>query len=283
MAAPLQLGRWAHVPADWACRLSRNRGVRVAAAGWSHLVSFLYPSTCVLCDCDAPERSPLCGRCLLDLNELTGEAAFPCCGKPAASPEDGRPLREDAPCPWCGGLGNGRIKRTARLGRFDAGLRGLVHQAKYAGRWELADWLGDALARSASAGRVMGAADVVVPVPLHPSRQAARGYNQSDRLARRLGLRFDKPVAQPAVRVRHTRVQASLRSVVARQANVRDAFVLLDPAAVAGRHVVLVDDVTTSGSTLRSLANVLHAAGPASLSACVVAVADPRRRDFETT
>ena len=252
-----------------------RRLLRAGAAAWSQVVSLLYPSACVICRCDAPDKSPLCERCLLDLGELTGEPACAACGKPAAG--------AGAPCPWCDGRGNGRIKRTARLGRFDGGLRNLVHLAKYAGRWELADWLGDALARSPAAGRLLAEADVIVPVPLHAARERARGYNQSDRLARRLGQHFRVAVNQPAARVRHTRVQASLKSTVARQANVRDAFVLLDPAAVAGRHVVLVDDVTTSGATLRSLAHAIHAAAPASLSACVVAVADPRRRDFETT
>ena len=251
-----------------------------AAAAWSHVIDLLYPATCVLCRCDARDKSPLCDRCLLDLAELEQEPAFPCCGKPAA----GNSVADAAaPCPWCDGHGNGRIKRTVRLGRFDGGLRTLVHLAKYAGRWEVADWLGDELARSPAAQGVLRDADVIVPVPLHVARQRARGYNQSDRVARRLGKRFRVPVQQPAARVRHTRVQASLRSTVARQANVRDAFVLLDPPAVAGKRVVIVDDVTTSGATLRSLANALHAAGPASLSACVLAVADPRRRDFETT
>ena len=258
-----------------AVRLQSHPLARAGAAAWRDVVSLLYPATCVICRCDAPDKSPLCDRCLLDLGGLTGEPAHPCCGKPSAG--------GDGPCPWCDGRGNGRIKRTARLGRFDAGLRDLVHLAKYAGRWEVADWLGDELARSPAAGRLLQGADVLVAVPLHAARQRARGYNQSDRVARRLGKRFGVGVEQPAARVRHTRVQASLKSTVARQANVRDAFVLLDPALVAGRHVVLVDDVTTSGATLRSLAHVLHAAGPASLSACVLAVADPRRRGFETT
>ena len=242
----------------------------------SDLVDLVYPPQCVVCDCDAPSGSPLCERCLLDLDHAAEVRACEHCAKPVGG--DGRAA---APCPWCDGRGLGRIKRVARLGLMQSPLRELIHFIKFRGRWELAVWLGDRLAEQPAVRQVMAEADVVVPVPLHAIRQTYRGYNQSTLIARRLARRFRVPMANPVVRAKPTVAQTALTSVAARQANLRDAFVLLDPPAVEGKRVVLVDDVTTTGATLRSLAYCLSDARPAALAAVVVALADPRGRRFE--
>lgn len=117
-------------------------------------------------------------------------------------------------------------------------------------------------------------------MPLHSLRQVQRGFNQSERIARRLGRRLGKPIIRPAIRAKPTAAQSSLESVAARQANLREAFALLHPEQVCGRTVVIVDDVTTSGATLRSFAHCLHAGRPKAIWACVLAVADGKGRDF---
>ena len=257
-------------PAEPLARINGPK-VRVAQLGAAlrrradDLASVLYPAACAACGCDAD--TVLCPRCRLDLDALADEPAHPCCGRPAPADDD------DVPCPHCGGASLGRLTSVARLGRYDGPLAAMILAAKYAGRWEVADWLGDRLSAAKSVARIVAGDAVIVPVPLHASRRRSRGYNQSRRLADRLGLAFDLPVIEPAVRVRPTRAQASLRGHAARRANVADAFAVLDPAAVEGRVVVLVDDVLTSGATLRSLAHALHAARPAGLRAVVAAVA----------
>jgi ComF family protein len=117
---------------------------------------------------------------------------------------------------------------------------------------------------------------VLVPVPLHWKRQVTRGYNQAEVIARRLGKACGIDVARPVRRVRNTETQTHMHSHATRMANLREAFALVDAGAVAQKHVVIVDDVWTTGATLQAMARVLKKGKPASLSAIVVATANPR-------
>jgi predicted amidophosphoribosyltransferase len=117
----------------------------------------------------------------------------------------------------------------------------------------------------------------------------SRGFNQAEILARRLASRSrprpgrPRPIlTQPLVRLRNTELQTKVHSRTRREKNVRDAFGLVRPASIAGRHVVIVDDITTTGATLQSVARSLKPAKPATMSALVIAIADPNGRDFET-
>jgi ComF family protein len=123
--------------------------------------------------------------------------------------------------------------------------------------------------------------DCLTPVPLHPSRQIARGYNQAEVLARRLSRRCRIPLVRPAKRVRATETQTHLHSRAQRMKNLAEAFVLAKGRQIHGKHVVVIDDVMTTGATLQVLARTLRSAKPASLCAIVVAVADPMGRGFE--
>ena len=135
---------------------------------------------------------------------------------------------------------------------------------------------GPALAR-AGAARAQGLHDaVVVPVPLHPSRLAERGFNQSALVARRVARRLGAPFVPLALaRTRETLRQASLERD-ARAANVRGAFAVRDRGIVRGRAVLLVDDVQTTGATLEACARTLLDAGATSVARAVVAAAETR-------
>jgi ComF family protein len=189
------------------------------------------------------------------------------------------------PCPYCLGNGTRPFDRIVRLGVYREPLRRLIHRTKYEGRWPLAEYLADRLARQARVLRLLGDADCVVPVPLHRLRQMARGYNQADVLARRLARLAGRvrrlPVLRPVLRLLHTETQTHLHSRAQREANLRDAFGLVEPGAVRGKHVVVVDDVITTGATLRSVARALRLGRPRALSAVVVAIADPKHADFQ--
>ncbi|MFN3476411.1 MAG: ComF family protein, partial [Candidatus Methylomirabilales bacterium] len=113
----------------------------------------------------------------------------------------------------------------------------------------------------ASYGRVKVASyDCLVPVPLSPEREKERGFNQSLVLAEALGRRFDVPVERKAlVRVRPTRPQEGNRK--AREENVRGAFAVIRPERIAGKRILLIDDVYTTGATVNECAKVLMKAG----------------------
>jgi ComF family protein len=146
-----------------------------------------------------------------------------------------------------------------------------VTRMKYASRPDLARPLGDLLWR-ALAPRAPSLRDaLVVPVPLHATRLAERGFNQSALLARRLARHLGAPFAPLALaRRRDTPRQATLDRD-ARLSNVRDAFAVRQPRRVRGRTVLLVDDVRTTGATLGACATALRGAGAVEVATVVVA------------
>jgi ComF family protein len=135
---------------------------------------------------------------------------------------------------------------------------------KYEGCRSLADGLSARM--RVAAGDLLDRADLVVPVPLHHIRQRSRGFNQAADLARRL----DRPFRAALTRVRATPSQTDLPAA-RRHANVRDAFALRRGCDVRGLHVVVVDDVSTTGATLEACARVLMDAGTARVSALTAA------------
>ncbi len=153
--------------------------------------------------------------------------------------------------------------------RFDEISRALVHALKYGDRLDLAPMMGRWISH---AGReLLAEADALVPVPLHWRRLWARRFNQSAMLAAAISAETGLPVAAGAIkRVKPTAQQVGL-SRTERAANVQGAFRV--PAegrgAVAGRRLVLVDDVLTSGATVEGRARALRRAGAASVDVLI--------------
>ncbi|WP_421725402.1 ComF family protein [Bauldia sp.] len=161
--------------------------------------------------------------------------------------------------------------RMRAVACFDGVARALVHGLKYRDRTELARWIGGWMARSAV--EVLAEADVVVPVPLHRWRLWRRRFNQSAVLARELARTATVPFAPAALqRVRATAQQVGL-SATERDRNVRGAF-RVPPASraeIAGKRVVLVDDVYTTGATTRAATRALIRSGATAVDVVVFA------------
>lgn len=102
-----------------------------------------------------------------------------------------------------------------------------------------------------------------LPVPLHPNRLRQRGFNQADQLAQYLNKLAPHPILQAAVRIKNTPPQSQQNSKQARNINIRGAFAIKEPAIISDKNIIVVDDVVTSGATVRQLARCLRLAGAA--------------------
>jgi ComF family protein len=220
-------------------------------------LDLLFPAVCPLCEVPlaAGRRDPLCGACWGAIVRLRGPRC-PVCGVPRpAGSEAAGPEGDRAPCPAC----------TARPPAFDyarsaavyAGpLREALHAFKFGGRRALARPLAALIAEECD---VPTGVEALVPVPLAPGRERERGFNQSRLIAERLAGTLAVAVRPRWLhRCRPTRPQSDL-GANERRDNVRDAF--RAAPAVTGRHVVVVDDVLTTGATAGECARALRAAG----------------------
>jgi ComF family protein len=158
-------------------------------------------------------------------------------------------------------------------GSYEGALRELIHLYKYGRVQTLAKPLGALLAAALPREERF---DAVTPVPLHWRRQWQRGFNQSELLARTMAARCGIPVVPALRRVRATLTQAGLSNTRRRQ-NVDTAFECRRGArALAGKRILLIDDVLTTGSTAAACARVLKRAGAAKVALLTVARVDRR-------
>ena len=251
---------------------NRNSLVReYAALVCNGLLDLIYPPRCLLCGA-ALEEGALCDNCIRGFKPVHG----PFCDRCGGIRESGLMV-----CSECEAGREAAFAWSQALGQYGGTLRHAIHRLKYDGKTALAQPLGVLLARSlddppsplltSTLGEPL-TFDAVVPVPLHPSRLRKRGFNQAERLARVVarerGWTLD---AQGVRRVRRTQSQVSMEGRQGRHDNVRDAFVCRPLQRYAGKSVLIVDDVLTTGSTLGEVARVIRDAGASRV--CVIALA----------
>ncbi len=232
----------------------RSRVHRIAREVSASLLDLCLPRACVSCRrlLDAGDEGPVCGRCWARLHELHHPRCDRC----------GHPLRREK-CKWCELLPP--FVRAARSVCWIPGRTAapIVHALKYGGWSAVAEGMGERMARLRWPRDVVEERTAVVPVPLARVRERERGYNQSALLAQALGARWELPVWDHVLqRVRATRTQTRL-TPDQRRGNVSGAFRVpeITAADLRGTHLVLVDDVVTTGATLAACAAVLFGAG----------------------
>jgi ComF family protein len=220
----------------------------------SFLLDQFYPPLCLHCEKPIAEADALCGDCFKLLRPITAPYC-PVLGIPFEVPigPDARSAEAIADPP--------PFNRSRSAVVYNEVARKLVARLKYGDRPELARFCARLMA---SAGRELWASNpVIAPVPLHRTRQFERRYNQSAELARALGritgLKVDPLLVS---RTRRTRQQVGL-SADARQRNVAGAFTARADAIerLKGRGVVILDDVITTGSTVKAVTRALNRAG----------------------
>lgn len=235
------------------------------------LMDFAYPVSCLGCE-SASREHPLCLSCE---GQMLRSAALPACiacGKCLA--------HEGAGCQSCLGKGHPHIERIARLGPYEGALRKLILAVKFEERWNLMPYLARQLATVSLVADLVNDAELAVPIPLHRWRLLQRGYNQAELLTRELLVGREEPAISGSLRRRRwTSKQSRQSSATARARNLRDAFTVHRAEEVAGKRVLLVDDVLTSGATAVEAARTLRRAGARSVDLLVLAVTDHPRYD----
>ncbi|MBC7553871.1 MAG: ComF family protein [Taibaiella sp.] len=152
-------------------------------------------------------------------------------------------------------------------------LQHLMHGLKYRGRAETGSYLGGLLGQRLSAAGWIKDIDLIIPVPLHPAREAERGYNQSLLIAEGIGGQVVKPVLDKTLlRARKTESQTQ-KSRTERVNNMKDAFKVQGAEGLKGKHILLCDDVLTTGATLEACALALLAEESIKISVVTIGIA----------
>jgi len=205
----------------------------------STLLSLLFPqeNVCHFCDRFIPDGGLLCSACRAALEAERLESPL---------------LQRQLP----------PLDACLSAFRYQGMAKELVHRLKYGADCSLADLLGAGMLMALlPCHELYQDADLVIPVPLHPSRLYDRGYNQAEVLARAMAAPARLPVrAELLVRTRATATQIG-RTRSQRLAALHSAFAASEPSAVKGRCILLVDDVVTTGATAIACAGALKRAG----------------------
>jgi ComF family protein len=245
---------------------------RVGGTAGRTLLDLLLPPECLTCDTPVPVQGQFCTACF----RLTGFVTQPFCrrcGVPFVYAAQGGP---DGLCPDCR-VNPPHYDRARAAFRYDEQARKLVLGLKHGDRTELAISLARHMARAGAA--LLAEADLLVPVPLHRRRLFHRRYNQSALLAAALARQTGRIFVPDALQRSRATVSLGERSA-AERARIVAGAIRVRPrriSQIAGRRVVLIDDVMTSGATANECAEALRAAGAAAIDVLVAArVPDPR-------
>jgi ComF family protein len=266
-------------------------------ASWAERVAAtlfftLFPADCRICGSPLfkVSRLPVCGSCLIALRPLQGSYCTVCgealhlpayidlgetdCGEADCIDVEARCLlcqRADPP-----------FERAVAYGRYDGELRDLIHLLKFQQVRPAAAVLGRMLAETIAkleqampVGTLFSSTIVVVPVPLHTRKQAQRGFNQAEMIAREALKQLSRPkrfdlCKGVLLRRRETGSQIGLTRHQRRE-NMRGAFAVSDPTRLLNRDILLIDDVYTTGTTASECARVLRRAGAARVWVATVA------------
>lgn len=167
------------------------------------------------------------------------------------------------------------IESAAAFLLFNKGnkVQGLVHQLKYKGRKDVGVWLGEEYGQVLRHSPFFTGIDLIIPVPLHKKKLMQRGYNQSDQFALGLSKRMQIPMENKIlVRNKSTSTQTR-KGRYDRWKNVEDIFSLVRPEKIQSRHILLVDDVITTGATLESCIATLRSVPGVRVSVATIATA----------
>lgn len=227
---------------------------------WFHSFwSLLFPRCCVVCGSPLSRGEEcLCTCCNINL------------------PRTGFHLRKDNPveCLFWGGISVLKRASSFLFYRKGSDFRRILHLLKYGGYKELGEVMGRYMAAELSSGGFFDGVDMIIPVPLHRKKQKLRGYNQSEWIARGIASVTGIPLcAECMIREKNTETQTR-KSTFERWENVEGIFRLCDTVHFEGKHVLLVDDVLTTGATTVACASAFARVSGIRISVLTLAVAE---------
>ncbi|GAW68606.1 competence protein ComF [Geoanaerobacter pelophilus] len=229
------------------------------------LLDLFFPPLCHACRAFIPEAGELfiCADCLDKVAFLTTPLCT-VCGAPFATDQG-----SDHTCGAC--LTHPPLHTCRSAAILEGPLQQLIHRFKYGGRVQLSLPLGLLALSALSEFCNEAAPDLIVPVPLHKKRLRQRGYNQSQLIAQVLAKKLGLPLEVGNLRrLRWTEPQTTL-DAAKRVANVKGAFGVREAGRLEGKRVLLVDDVLTTGSTMRACVDALMDAEVSAVAAVTVA------------
>lgn len=233
------------------------------------VATVLFPSGCRLCDAllTRPDRLPVCDTCLESFRKLP-EAICDRCGQPWT--ESGDVDGDENVCGECRERGFA-FDAARSFGVYDGALARAIVLMKYERIEPLGGWFAKRLAEAAQRIPVQFAADLVVPVPLHRTRQRERGFNQVDLFGKPLAKRLGLPYRPVLLKRERPRPEKHLLHFEERWEAVRGAFVIRGAGRVDNLRILLLDDVMTSGATLDACSRALREAGAKSVAGLTIA------------
>ncbi len=224
---------------------------------FEELVHLFYPHCCGGCGSDLVQRdAPICMRCFTELPE-TGFAALP-----------DNPVEK---------IFHGRLPVKAAHSAYyfskDSVMQTLIHRLKYRGDRKLGEYLGLQLGASLRQGNRFNDIDVLLPMPMYRSKEKLRGYNQAEVIAKGVAEATGIPV-EPRLLLRQRLTQTQTRKHrTERWQNVEGSFVTPHPDQLSGKHLLLVDDVITTGASIEAAGRILAAIDGVRISVASVSVA----------
>ena len=234
-----------------------NKAALISRTWISDLLNLFFPNYCQSCGNTLVEQEEIiCLNCLFNL------------------PKTGFHLHSENPISrlfW----GRVDLHSAAAFLFFSKGgnVQHLIHSLKYKGHWETGILLGELYGKELSKSELFSLADIIIPVPLHPTKQRIRGYNQTEQIAKGLSNTMGIPLqANNLVKIVHTESQTT-KTRYERWQNVKDTFQIKEPKKIEGKHILLVDDVLTTGATLEACATKLLQVPETRVSVVTVAYA----------
>ncbi len=241
------------------------------------LINLIFPSRCLNCKTYTEHGAAICRAC--ESNIPLNHALF--CGKCGARLPAAAPARVQR----AGGSTKAGLPKKICHKDFpyllgsatdynNEAVRNLVHGLKFRFIRSASEPLGRLLARYTEELALPLRGYTTIPIPLSPARFRERGFNQSELVSKIFADHFKLPLdTKSLIRIKHAKPQSETRNIVERQENVKKCFAVKHPESLRGTNVVLIDDVTTSGTTLLEAAMALKSAGVKKIIALTAAKA----------